>query len=120
MILKKLAQIFSNLFSSAGKPIYTRHSTEDEHLPLFGLMTALVSFVDLDEDTLSAIRTKDRLVVFLCRKPLIFVAVSGLNDSVSQLGRQLSYMYNQVISIVSAKVLKTRFKIRENYDLRSV
>ncbi|XP_063724240.1 vacuolar fusion protein MON1 homolog A-like [Symsagittifera roscoffensis] len=106
------------ILSSAGKPIYTRHSQEDEHLPLFGVMTALVSFISVENDTLSSIRTKDRLFVFLVRSPLILVGVSGLKDSVNQLARQLSYMYNQVISLVSAKMLQARFKVRENYDLR--
>merc|ERR1712226_19499 len=106
------------ILSTAGKPIYTRHSCEDDHLPLFGIMTALVSFVNLENDTLNSIRTKDRLFVFLSKPPLLFVGVSGLMDSVNQLARQLTYMYNQVISIVCAKTLQARFKARENYDLR--
>ena len=59
-------------------------------MTLSGVMQALVSFVQDSGDSLRALSTADRTIVFLCRPPLILVAVSRGPENVQQLTMQLS------------------------------
>lgn len=77
------------VLSSAGKPIYSRYGNEDKLAWLFGVMQTLVSFVQMDDDTIKSIHAGDTLFVFLNKKPLILVAVSKTEESVGQLTTQL-------------------------------
>jgi len=56
--------------------------------------------------------------VFLARGPLIFVAVNTGMDSVNQLVLQLTYVYHQVLSVLTFTQLSRIFEQRSNYDLR--
>ena len=47
-------------------------------------MQALVSFVQDDKDNLRSIVSGDHQIVFVCRGPLVLVAVSQTCQSVSQ------------------------------------
>ncbi|XP_057369536.1 protein SAND-like [Daphnia carinata] len=106
------------VLSEAGKPIYTRHGNEEQLVTLFGVMQALVSFVEDGEDSMDMILAGDTKFVFLHKTPLILVAVSKMKDSVLQLLLQLEYIYNQISSVITRAHLEKIFEQRRNYDLR--
>lgn len=106
------------IFSSAGKPVYSRYGCEDELVTLFGVMQALVSFVQDNDDVIEAIYFGNKLLVFLIKGPIILVAVSRNKDSVKFLVKQLMYVYNQVVSVLTLTRVTRIFEQRLNYDLR--
>ncbi|XP_048003391.1 protein SAND isoform X2 [Leguminivora glycinivorella] len=107
------------ILSSAGKPIYSRYGNEDKLAGLCGVIQALVSVVeDHNQDILRSINTKDCKAVFLVKGPLILVAVSKSNESETQLVLQLTYAFNQIVSVLTLTQLNKIFEQRRNYDLR--
>jgi len=104
--------------SEAGKPIYSLHGEDAAVVPLAGIMQALVSFVADSGDAIRSIGAGGTQVVFLAKPPLIFVAVSRRGLSQAQLTVQLTYIYNQILSVLTAAQLDKIFETRRNYDLR--
>lgn len=81
------------ILSTAGKPIYTLHGNEDKLATIFGVMQALVSVVQSNQDTIMSIHAEDGMkIVFLVKPPLILVAVSKSRLSVQQIQLQLKYL----------------------------
>lgn len=78
--------------SQAGKPIYSRYSSEDKLVTLMGVMQALVSFVQAGSDMIRSVHAGNTNFVFVVKGPLILVAVSKTLESVPQLTLQLTYM----------------------------
>lgn len=78
------------VLSQAGKPIYSRHSSEDKLVTVMGVMQALVSFVQDGNDMIRSVHAGDTNFVFIARGPLILVTVSKTLESVPQLVLQLS------------------------------
>ncbi|XP_064111895.1 vacuolar fusion protein MON1 homolog [Macrobrachium nipponense] len=114
--IQKEKHIF--ILSESGKPIYTRHGKEDRLVTLFGVMQALVSFVADSDDVIRCIIAGDHKFVFLVKSPLILVAVSHTVASVPQLIMQLTYVHNQIVSVLTASALTRMFEKRRNYDFR--
>jgi hypothetical protein len=56
---------------------------------LFGVMQALVSFVQDSDDSIRSIRIGGTIIVFLLKTPLILVCVSNMGESVAQIQTQL-------------------------------
>lgn len=107
------------ILSEAGKPVYSRFGNEDNLVTLMGLMQALVSFVSNSEnDIIRCIVAGNHRFVFLIREHLILVGVSQGPDSAHQLLLQLSYVYNQIISVLTLSQLSKIFRQRRNFDLR--
>ncbi|XP_033631186.1 protein SAND-like [Asterias rubens] len=106
------------ILSEAGKPIYSRYGNEDKLVSLMGVMSALISFVQDGKNSLRSIVSADRTFVFLVRQPLILVAVSRTHESQQQLLMQLTYVYNQVLSVLTFSQLSRVLETRKNYDLR--
>lgn len=67
-----------------------RYGTEDKLVTIFGVMQALVSFVQTNQDTIRSIHTGNSKFVFLIKGPIILVSVSRTTESVSQLVLQLT------------------------------
>ena len=84
------------------------------------VMQATVSFAQDLGDNIRAVKSQDTTIVFLNRKPLILVAVSHLSESVTQLIVQLTYLYHQVLSVLTLNQLSRIFEQREGYDLRKM
>lgn len=78
------------VLSSAGKPIYSLHGNEDKLATLFGVMQALVSVIQANQDAVTAIHAVGIKFVFLVKGPLILVAASRRNLSVQQIQLQLT------------------------------
>ncbi|XP_065669454.1 protein SAND isoform X2 [Hydra vulgaris] len=108
------------ILSEAGKPIYTRYGNEEELVTMMGLMQAIVSFVQDSNDNLRYIVAGEHKFVFLTRGPIILVAVCSSSDFHSQLVLQLTYVYHQVLSVLTFTQLTKIFEHRRNYDLRKL
>lgn len=78
------------VLSSAGKPIYSLHGSEDKLATLYGVMQALVSVVQETQDVIKSIHAMGVKFVFLVKGPLILVAVSRRSLSVQQMQLQLT------------------------------
>ena len=61
-----------------------RYGKVDKLVNLFGILQALVAFVQDDKDDLRSIVSGNHQFVFVCRRPLLLVAVSQTCQSVSQ------------------------------------
>lgn len=64
--------------------MWLRYGKEDKLVNLFGIMQALISFVQDDKDNLCSIISGSHQFVFVCRGPLVLVAVSQTCQSVAQ------------------------------------
>ncbi|XP_013380579.1 vacuolar fusion protein MON1 homolog A [Lingula anatina] len=106
------------VLSEAGKPIYSRYGKEDKLVTIMGVMQALVSFLQDGNDSLRCLVAGKHKFVFLNRENLNLVAVAKTEDSYHQLLFQLTYVYNQIISVLTYTQLNKIFKQRRNYDLR--
>jgi vacuolar fusion protein MON1 len=86
-----------------------------------GLLQALVSVVECDNDNkLKYITAGNHKIVFLHRSHLIFVCISDEpQKSIGQLELELSYVYNQIISVVTLSLINKIFSKHHNYDLRN-
>ncbi|KAK9294492.1 hypothetical protein QLX08_010939 [Tetragonisca angustula] len=100
------------------KPIYSRYSSEDKLVTVMGVMQALVSFVQAGSDMIRSVHAGDTNFVFVVKGPLILVAVSKTLESVPQLTLQLTYVYNQIISVLTQSQLTRVYDQRRNFDLR--
>lgn len=98
--------------------LFFRYGNEDKLVTIFGVMQALVSFVQDSSDLIRGMVAGDHKFVFLVREHLIIVGVSSGADSMQQLLLQLTYVYNQVISVLTYSTLSKIFKQRRSYDLR--
>lgn len=78
------------VLSSAGKPIYSLHGNEDKLATLYGVMQALISVVQANQDVILSIHAVGIKFVFLLKGPLILVAASRRNLSVQQIQLQLT------------------------------
>ena len=58
--------------------------------------------------------------MFINRKPLILVAVSHTKESPTQLIVQLTYLYHQLLSVLTLNQLSRIFEQRKGYDLRKM
>lgn len=108
------------ILSEAGKPIYTRYGNEENLVTMMGLMQAIVSFVQDNKDNIRSITAGNHKFVFLIRGPIILVAVCSSTDSQAQLVLQLTYIYHQVLSVLTFTQLTKIFEQRRNYDLRKL
>lgn len=78
------------VLSSAGKPIYSLHGNEDKLATLYGVMQALVSVVQANQDVIMSIHAIGIKFVFLLKGPLMLVAASRRSLSVQQIQLQLT------------------------------
>lgn len=77
------------ILSTAGKPVYSLHGSEEKLSTLFGIMQALVSFVQSGDDAIRSITVRNTKFVFLVKSPLIFVGVNKSKRSEQQILNQL-------------------------------
>ena len=66
-----------------------RFGNEDHLVTLFGLMQALVSVVQDNDDSIRSISSGQTKIVFLHKSPLILVCVTRLGECVAQTQAQL-------------------------------
>ena len=56
--------------------------------------------------------------VFMVKGPLMFVAVSHGPEYQQQIIQQITYAYNQILSVLTFTQLQTVFQRKPNFDLR--
>uniref|UniRef100_A0A1B6DQG5 Vacuolar fusion protein MON1 homolog n=2 Tax=Clastoptera arizonana TaxID=38151 RepID=A0A1B6DQG5_9HEMI len=78
------------ILSSAGKPVYSRYGSEERLVTIFGVMQALVSFIQDSQDVIRSIHAGNLIFVFLLKGPIIVVSVSRTGESEEQLRLQLT------------------------------
>ena len=84
-----------------------------------GVMQVMVSVVaDRSRDHLRCIKAGQHKFVFLVRDHIYLVAAVRSYESVPQILLQLTYVYNQIVSILTLSQLQRIFQKRTNYDLR--
>jgi hypothetical protein len=121
----KLKHFF--ILSSAGKPIYAFNGNEDIILGYMGVITTIVSsFEENIGEEIQSVTMGETKIVFLNKSPIILVAISKISyeamgtspDSI--LIRQLTTLYNYLLSILSKPLIDKNFQNRMNYDLRKI
>eukprot|EP01088_Endostelium_zonatum_P017174 TRINITY_DN4933_c0_g1_i1.p1 TRINITY_DN4933_c0_g1~~TRINITY_DN4933_c0_g1_i1.p1 ORF type:complete len:450 (+),score=93.10 TRINITY_DN4933_c0_g1_i1:48-1397(+) len=107
------------ILSSSGRPIYSRFGDELKICTIMGVIQAIVSFVAVGGDSIKSIIAGDHRIVFLLKGPLYFVLVTSNKEPITELQRQLEYLYNQIISTLTLAVNKI-YASNSNYDLRGL
>ncbi|XP_072102681.1 vacuolar fusion protein MON1 homolog B-like isoform X2 [Mobula birostris] len=106
------------VLSEAGKPIYSRYGNEEALSSTMGVMMALVSFVQAGNNLIRSIQADDYQVVFSQEGPLVLVCVSRGRQSERQLRRELLYVYQQILSMLTRATLTRVFRRKQSFDLR--
>ncbi|NXK43504.1 MON1B protein, partial [Piprites chloris] len=106
------------VLSEAGKPIYSRHGNEEALAATMGVMMALVSFIQSGGNVIRAICSEDRTLVFEQRGPLLLVSVSRTRQSAAQLRRELAFVHEQILSLLTRGGIARVFARRRGFDLR--
>lgn len=118
--LSKKKQFF--ILSSAGKPIYTLHGSDDVILGYLGVLQTVVSAYQANDsdDNLMSFRAGKTLVVIAVEGPLILAAVSKIGESESQLRAQLDVLYTQILSTLTKNQIHRIYANQSNFDLRNL
>ncbi|CAI6339064.1 unnamed protein product [Periconia digitata] len=106
------------ILSSAGKPIYSRHGSDQLITNYIGVIQTLISFYQSTSDTLRGFTTDHVRFVVVTKGPLYLVAISRLPESDSQLRSQLDALYMQILSTLTLPSMQRMFAARASYDLR--
>ncbi|CDH59496.1 vacuolar fusion protein mon1 homolog a-like [Lichtheimia corymbifera JMRC:FSU:9682] len=106
------------ILSSAGKPIWTRYGDESRISTLMGVIQAIISFFQDQDDMIKSMNAGRHKYVFLHKEPLYYVTVSKTGESDRQLRDQLLYLHNQILSVLTSVQLTRIFEQRVNFDLR--
>lgn len=117
---KRLGQFEVLIMSEAGKPIYT-HSKREDSVTLMPLCCSLISFAKKAQgENFATIRTSDDLIInFSTRSPLIIVLIHYAKDYLDPV-ILIEQIEAQVISILTAKTLRSVFEERPTYDLKKL
>lgn len=108
------------VLSSAGKPIFTRSGDEQQLVTTFGLIQAVISIVqDQDGDYVQCIQAGSRRIVYFIKESLYFVAVSSTGEPEAVLRQQLTFIYYQIIFVLTSKVHDI-LKSNPSKDLRDL
>lgn len=92
------------IFTSSGKPIFAKCGQDDDLVTTFGFLQAVISIVLNSGDILKSITAGKRSVVFLLRDSLYFVMIASSLEPESILMRELDFLYQQIIFILTKKV----------------
>ncbi|KFY40697.1 hypothetical protein V495_05299 [Pseudogymnoascus sp. VKM F-4514 (FW-929)] len=106
------------IFSSAGKPIYSRHGDVNLINGYIGVIQTIISFYEESNDPLQSFTAGDTKFVVSAQGPLYFVAISSLGESEAQLRIQLDALYMQILSTLTLPRLTQIFTNRPSTDLR--
>ena len=119
------------VFTSAGKPVWTRYGEENDLATFIGSLAAILynfqSYYTGAVDALRYMITLDMLVVFLCKEALFYVVICRLSktkvratkESLESLHQQLENLHIKVISTLTNNITTTLLN-RPNYDARNL
>ena len=106
------------ILSSAGKPIYNRHGSDNLIAGYIGIIQTIISFYEDAKDPLRGFTAAGVRFVILSQAPLYLVAISKIGESDSQLRVQLEALYMQILSTLTLPTLTKLFSMRASTDLR--
>jgi len=92
------------VLSESGKPIFSRYGDEQDQASTVGLISALIAVVRGQGDSLRCIKAGQRRIVCFVRQGLYFISVSNAGEPEAVLAKQLDFMYNQVLLILTNRV----------------
>lgn len=106
------------IFSEAGKPVYS-FTKRDDTVTLMPLCSALINYAKTTQkEALKSIRTSENLIInFSTRSPLVYIVIEKA-DSCLNPQTLVEQLEAQVISILTAKTLKSVFEDRPTFDLK--
>ena len=111
------------VFTSAGKPVWTRYGDETDLTTFIGSVTAILynfqQYYRGEHDSLRYLRTKDVTIVFLCTQALYYVCVCKKPESIEAIYQQLDMLHSKVISTLTNNIT-TMLMSRPNYDARNL
>lgn len=110
------------ILSSAGKPIYSMHGSDEVIAGYMGIIQTIMSFFkENNNDNLRSFVTKNKTrFTFYNQSPIILMAVSSRDETDLQLLQQLQFLYNFLLLTLSKPHINRVFAKRENYDLRKL
>jgi hypothetical protein len=92
------------ILTSSGKPVYSLNGDEQELSTTFGFLQAIISIVQDAGDNIVCINAGNRKFVYFMRKSLYFISISSTGESELVLSKQLEFLYNQVLFILTSKI----------------
>lgn len=106
------------IMSEAGKPIYSFSKREDA-VTLMPLCSTLINYArKVQKETLMSMKTSDNLMIsFAPRSPLIIIVIYEENSNVDPM-ILVDQVEAQVVSILTAKTLRSLFEERPTFDLK--
>ena len=119
------------VFTSAGKPVWTRYGEETDLSTFIGSLAAILfnfqNYYTTSTDALRYLRTSDMLVVFLCKEALFYVVICRISktkvratkETLESLNQQLQNLHIKVISTLTNNITSTLQK-RPNFDARNL
>ena len=107
------------VLSISGKPIYSLYGDESKLSGFMGSLLALISVLGDAGDSMEAICCGPCRVVFWVNESLILVAISNRGDSAKTLRREMEYMYNQIVMVLTGGFQKLIAR-SPKYDLRGL
>jgi hypothetical protein len=106
------------ILSAAGKPIYTRHGSDNIISSYVGILQTIISSYESSNDPLRSFTAGKARFVILSQTNLFLVAISSLLESDAQLRVQLDALYMQILSTLTLPTLTHIFSVRPSTDLR--
>lgn len=119
------------VFTSAGKPVWTRYGEENDLATFIGSLAAILynfqNYYNGAADALRFMRTSDMTVVFLCKEALFYVVICRVSktkvratkETLESLYQQLENLHIKVISTLTNNITTTLLN-RPNYDARNL
>lgn len=107
------------IFSASGKPIFSRYGNESKLSGTTCVLQAFASFVADQGDEIMHINAGTHRFVFLLRGPIYLVAISSTPEPVAYLSRQLQFLYDQILFVLTSGINKV-FKTKPEFDLRGL
>ena len=107
------------VLSSSGKPIFSRYGDEQDLVTTFGLLQAVISIAVDSGDYIRCIRAGDRNIVYMLRGSLYFVSISSTNEPEIVLLKQLHFIYQQILLVLTSKVHEV-FRSNPSSDIRQL
>ncbi|CAG2104549.1 unnamed protein product, partial [Medioppia subpectinata] len=106
------------VMSESGKPVYC-YSRREDWITLTGVCVALIHVTDsVHNDTIRHIQTASGLkITFSHKSPLIICLVYRINTGIDS-SIVINQVNAQIISILTAKTLKSVFEQRQTFDLK--
>lgn len=107
------------ILSAAGKPIYSRHGTEQIVPGYMAVIQAMMGFYQesTKPDVLQSFSAPNLQLVMLIQGPIYLVAISKLGEEEGTLHGQLKFLYDVLLSNVTMTRMGKLFARGDNFDL---